>query len=192
MLALVCAMFVACSSCKSEKEVTPVDKVVMFNEALLKVNLEVLKQYPSAQFYEAQGFLVPKNDSSEVDGTIDPSQFKVAYNFMDTDRQKTIIGSFNDDLTVKVEVINDIWCEDMVTTPYVPMTADQAIEMINAQIDEKLGAGPITLRHQLYPGEPEPRYFIGSLGALHTINVYTGKVDVPAGDGATEEAQVEE
>lgn len=182
MIALVCAMFVACSSCKSEKEVTPVNKAMSFNEALLMVNLDVLKQYPSAQFYEAQGFLVPADGvEAEVDGTIDASQFRVAYNFMDTDRQKTIIGSFNEDMTVKVEVINDIWCEDIVTTPYVPMTAADAIEMINAQLDEQLEAGPITLRHQLYPGEAEPRYFIGSLDKLHTINVYTGKIDVPAG-----------
>jgi len=181
MFALVCAMFVACSSCKSNEKLTPVNKAVNFNEALLKVNLEVLKQYPSAQFYEAQGFLLAKEGEPEVDGTIDATKFKVAYNFIDVDRQKTIIGSFDEKLMVKVDVVDDIWCEDIVTTPYVPMTAADAIEMLNAKLDEKIEAGPITLRHQLYPGESEPRYFIGTLANLHTINVYTGRIDLPAG-----------
>ena len=102
-----------------------------FNEALLKINLAVLKKYPSAQFYEAQGFLVPRNDESEVDGTIDTAQFRAIYNYIDEDRQKTIVGSFNGTLGIKVEVINDIWCEDVVMTPYVPMSAEDAIEMKN-------------------------------------------------------------
>ena len=147
-----------------------------FNEALLKINLEVLTKYPSAQFYEGQGHLIP-TDNDVVDGTIDTANFRVAYNFIDTDRQKTIIGSFNDDLSVKVEVIDDVWCEDVVMTPYVPLTAEDAIEMINKKLDEQIGVGPITLRHQLYPGEVEPRYFIGSLAKLHSIKVYSGKID---------------
>lgn len=147
-----------------------------FNEALLKVNLAVLTKYPSAQFYEGQGFLIP-TDNNDVDGTIDTAKFKVAYNYIDTDRQKTIIGTFNDDLTVNVEVVDDIWCEDVVMTPYVPMGAEDAIDMINEKLDEKLKSGPITLRHQLYPGEVEPRYFIGTIEQVHSIKVYSGEVD---------------
>ena len=192
MMALACAMLIGCSSCKDGEKPEPVNKAIDFNEALFKVNLKVLTDYPMAQFYEAQGYLVP-TDSNSVDGTIDAEHFKVAYNFMDADHQKTIIGTFNDDMTVKVEVINDIWCEDFVTLPYVPMTAKDAIDILNSQLEEQIGAGPITLRHQLYPGEAEPRYFIGSLGALHTVNVYTGKIDVPAGNGeVTEETKTEE
>lgn len=152
-----------------------------FNEALLKINLEVLTEYPSAQFYEGQGQLVP-TDNDTVDGTIDTAQFRAVYNYNDEERQKTIIGSFNDDLTVKIEVIDDIWCEDVIMTPYVPMNADDAINMINAKLDEQIEAGPITLRHQLYPGEAEPRYFIGSIKQLHSIKVYTGEVDANAGE----------
>lgn len=181
MFALVCALFVACSSCKSNKDDTPIEKEPNFNEALLKINLEVLKQYPAAQFYEAQGMLVKKKGKTEVDGAIDAAHFKVAYNFMDVDHQKTIIGTFDENLMVKVEVVDDIWVEDMVTTPYVAMTAEDAINILNESLDEKVGTGPITLRHQLYPGEAEPRYFIGVLGNVHSVNVYTGKVDVPAG-----------
>ena len=65
-----------------------------FNEALLKINHAVLKKYPDAQFYEAQGFLLPKNGKN-VDGTIDTAQFLVAYNYVDASRQNTIIGTFN-------------------------------------------------------------------------------------------------
>lgn len=151
-----------------------------FNEALLKINLAVLKKYPSAQFYEAQGQLVPAD--GEVDGTIEPSTFKVIYNYIDTDRQKTIVGSLNGTLSTKVEVIDDIWCEDVVMTPYVPMSAEDAIEMIEDEIEEELTAGPITLRHQLYPGEVEPRYFIGTIHKLHSIKVYSGEVDANAGE----------
>lgn len=186
-IALLCALFVGCSSCQSdnnkqENDSVPVNSALKFNNALYKINLEVLKKYPSAQFYEAQGFLVPKDgNESEVDGTIDAKQFKVAYNYVDADRQKTIIGTFNDDLTVNVKLINDIWCEDIVMTPYVPMSVEDAIKMLNEKLDEQIGSGSVTLRHQLFPGEAEPRYFFGGLNNLHTINVYTGKIDVPAG-----------
>ena len=153
-----------------------------FNDALLKINLAVLTEYPSAQFYEAQGFLVPAD--GEVDGSIDTAQFKAVYNYIDDedDRQKTIIGSFDDDLDVDIEVIDDIWCEDVIMTPYVPMNAEDAIELINEELDEEIGAGPITLRHQLYPGEVEPRYFIGSIRNLHSIKVYSAEVDANAGE----------
>ena len=154
-----------------------------FNEALLKINLAVLEKYPSAQFYEAQGHLVASdNIGCKVDGTIDPAHFRVAYNYFDK-HQKTIMGSFNEDGSVNIQVINDIWVEDIIMTPYVALTCDQAIELLC----EKYGTaavlpGPVTLRHQLFPGEAEPRYFFGSLGKIHTVNVYTGKIDVPAGD----------
>lgn len=183
MIALVCALFVGCSSCSDN---TVVYKTVDFNEALLKTNLEVLKKFPSAQFYEAQGFLVKKDSTDELDGTVYVEHFRVAYNFMDTDHQKTIIGTLDENLKVKIELINDVWTEDIVATPYVSMTAKDAIKILNSTLDEKIESGPITLRHQLYPGEPEPRYFIGSLDRLHTVNVYTGKVDVPVGINDTE------
>ena len=155
-----------------------------FNEALLKINLAVLTEYPSAQFYEAQGYLIPTdNIGCKVDGTIDTAKFRVAYNYLDTDRQKTIIGTFNEDGTVNVQVVDDIWCEDVITTPYVPRYCDQAIEYICAKLgNDAVTEGPVTLRFQLYPGEAEPRYFFGSLNNLHTINVYTGKIDAPAGN----------
>jgi len=154
-----------------------------FNEALLRINEAVLKKYSNAAFYEAQGFLVEvENENGKtVDGTIDTAQFRVVYNLME--QNKTVIGSFNEVGKVKFEVINEPWLEDIVTTPYVPMTAEDAIDfLVKKYGDNVVGEGPITLRHQLYPGEAEPRYFIGTLADLHTVNVYTGKIDVPAGE----------
>ena len=154
-----------------------------FNEALLKINLAVLKEYPSAQFYEAQGYLIPTdNIGCKVDGTIDTAKFRVAYNYFDGN-QKTIIGTFNEDGTVNIQVVNDIWVEDIIMTPYIAMECEQAIEILcNKYGSSAVNPGPVTLRHQLFPGEAEPRYFFGSLGRIHTVNVYTGKIDVPAGD----------
>ena len=153
-----------------------------FNDALFKINLAVLTEYPVAQFYEAQGQLVPTDEESKVDGTIDTAQFKAIYNYPTEEGQKTIVGSFDDDLNVKIEVINDIWCEDVIMTPYVPMTADYAIDLINAKLDlVQIGPGPITLRHQLYPGENEPRYFIGTIKEIHSIKVYSAEIDADAG-----------
>ena len=63
------------------------------------------------------------------------------------------------------------------------MECEQAIEILcNKYGSGAVTPGPVTLRHQLFPGEAEPRYFFGSLGRIHTVNVYTGKIDVPAGD----------
>ena len=159
-----------------------------FNEALLTINAAVMKKYPDAAFYEAQGYLVP-NDSigCNVDGTIDPKQFKAVY--CKYGENKTIIGTFKDDGSINIDLINDVWLEDIITTPYISMTADEAIEfLVKKYGNDCVGEGPITLRHQLFPGESEPRYFIGTLAELHTVNVYTGKIDVPAGNDAVTKA----
>lgn len=153
-----------------------------FNEALLLINAAVLKQYPNAAFYEAQGYLVP-NDSigCNVDGTIDKNKFRAVY--CKFGEMSTIIGSFNEDGTVKVEVIKDVWLEDIIMTPYISMSVEQAIEILVKKYgNDAVGEGGVTLRHQLFPGETEPRYFFGGLNNLHTVNVYSGRIDVPAGN----------
>ena len=151
-----------------------------FNEALLKLNVAVMKKYPEAAFYEAQGYLVP-NDSigCNVDGTIDPQRFKLAYR---KPTNQTVIATFDENEEPKLEVVKSPWLEDIVTTPYPPISIEQAIEVLVKKYgNDAVGEGPATYRHQLFPGEAEPRYFIGNLGKLHTVNVYTLKVDVPAG-----------
>lgn len=151
-----------------------------FNEALLKLNVAVMKKYPEAAFYEAQGYLIP-NDSigCKVDGTIDPQQFKAVYR---KPVNQTVVATFDEEGKPSIEVIKSPWLEDIVTTPYPPLSIDQAIDILVKKYgNDAIGEGPATYRHQLFPGEAEPRYFIGTLGALHTVNVYTRKIDEPAG-----------
>jgi len=152
-----------------------------FNDALLTLNIAVMKKHPDAAFYEAQGYLVP-NDSigCKVDGTIDPQQFKAVYR---KPVNQTVVATFDEEGKPTIEVVKSPWLEDIVTTPFVSLTADQAIEiLVDKYGNDAVGEGPITLRHQLFPGEAEPRYFIGTIAKLHTVNVYTRKIDVPAGD----------
>ena len=84
----------------------------------------------------------------------------------------------------KSKKVNDVWCEDIVTTPYVPTTADQAINILKEKLGE-FKACPITLRHMLYPGEIEPKYFIGTFMDCHTVGVYSGQVDLSFALGET-------
>ena len=162
-----------------------------FNEALLLLNVAVMKEYPDAAFYEAQGYLVP-NDSIgvDVDGTIDKDNFKAVY--CKYGEGSTIIAKFKKGSNeVEINLIHEPWLEDIVTTPFISLSAEQAIEMIAEKCgSDAIGEGPITLRHQLFPGEAEPRYFIGTLANLHTVNVYTGKIDVPAGNLAVSNEEV--
>lgn len=152
-----------------------------FNNALLTLNAAVMKEHPEAAFYEAQGYLVP-NDSigCNVDGTIDVSKFKAVYR---KPINETIIATFDEDGSPKIQIVKSPWLEDIVMTPYIAMGVDEAIEMLVKKYGNKaVTEGPVTLRHQLFPGEAEPRYFFGTIAKLHTVNVYTGKIDVPAGN----------
>lgn len=76
----------------------------------------------------------------------------------------TAIGTFDEEGKVNIKVVKEPWLEDIYMTPYISLKADEAIKMIT----EKLGIDAL--------GEAEPRYFIGTLRKLHTINVYTGKL----------------
>jgi len=156
--------------------------MIKFNDALLKINEEVLKKYPTAAFYEAQGYLIPTNNvGCKVDGTVNEKTFKSVYTLRG-DKPLTIFGTLNEDGTVKIEEIYDIWMEDVIMTPYVPLSAEYAIELLCKKYgNDVVGEGPIVLRHQLFYGEPEPRYFFGTFMDTHTVNVYTERIDVPAG-----------
>ena len=99
-----------------------------FNEALLKLNVAVMKKHPEAAFYEAQGYLIP-NDSigCKVDGTIDKTKFRAVYR---KPVNETVIATFTEDDKVNIEVVKEPWLEDVVTTPYVPLSVEQAIEIL--------------------------------------------------------------
>ena len=145
---------------------------VDFNVALLEVNAAVMKRYPQARFYEAQGYL-----TKDVNGQVESDSVKLAYALPEKDSVVTVIGTLDEEGKPKVKKVNDVWCEDIVTTPYVPMTADQALNILKEKFGE-FKAGPITLRHMLFPGEIEPKYFIGTFMDCHSVGVYSGQVDL--------------
>jgi hypothetical protein len=142
---------------------------VNFNVAIEEVSAAVMKRYPLARFYEAQGYL-----TEEVDGDVKSDSVKLAFGLSDN---STVIGTLDKDGKPKIKKVQDIWCEDFVTTPYVPITANQAISILKEKFGE-FSACPITLRHMLYPGEIEPKYFVGTFMDCHTVGVYSGQVDL--------------
>jgi hypothetical protein len=144
---------------------------VDFNVALMELNAAVLKKYSQARFYEMQGYL-----TKDVDGKIDVSKAKAVYGLPEKDTMSTVIASYDAEGKIKVTKYNDIWCEDMVTLPYVPLQASEAIDILKEKFGE-VKACPITLRHALYPGEIEPKYFIGTVQGYHTVGVYSAQID---------------
>jgi len=149
---------------------------VNFNVAIEEVSAAVMKRYPLARFYEAQGYL-----TEDVDGDVKCDSVKLAFGLPDN---ATVIGTLDKDGKPKIKKVQDIWCEDFVTTPYVPLTANQAISILKEKFGE-FSACPITLRHMLYPGEIEPKYFVGTFMDCHTVGVYSGKADLSFSLGGT-------
>ena len=142
-----------------------------FNVALQALNLAVIKKYPAARFYEMQGYL-----TDETNGQITEESAKAVYGLPEKDTICTVIATFDKDGKIVIKKYNDIWCEDTVTLPYVPLEASYAIEILKEKFGE-IKACPITLRHALYPGEIEPKYFIGTVKGYHTVGVYSAQID---------------
>lgn len=145
--------------------------VIDFNAALLEINAAIMKRYPEACFYEAQGYLTESGD-----GQVKGESVKVAYSL--PEKKETLIGTLDQDGNPKIKKVSDIWCEDIVTTPYVPLTAQEALEILKNGFGEDFDSCPITLRHMLYPGEIEPKYFIGTFMDCHTVGVYSRQIDL--------------
>ena len=144
---------------------------VDFNVALEELNAAVMKRYSLARFYEAQGYL-----TENVDGTVVKEKFKVVYGLPEKDSMSTVIAYYDSEGKPKVTKYNDIWCEDIVMTPYIGFPASEAINILKEKFGE-VSACPITLRHALYPGEIEPKYFIGTVQGYHTVGVYSAQID---------------
>lgn len=176
-LAVIATMFLsACNLFTKEETVEKesINSTDNFNELVWKINEKVMEDYPTVGFYEAFANLA-EYDSTNY-GVIDPFTMVVVYG--DTELPRTVMATVDTNWIVQCEVIEDLWMEDQFTTPYVPMDLELALELIQNETGTVYGAGTIAvLRHQLYYKEPEPRYFIGSIQALHTANVYTGEVD---------------
>ena len=157
-----------------------------FNEALSIINAEVMKQHPLLGFYEAQGHLIQTDNG--IDGTIDVDHFKAIYTDM---KGNTYIGTIKEE-KVNIEIIEEPWLEDIIMTPYISMDIEEAIKFVTKALGEhSIKPGPVTLRHQLYPGEGEPRYFFGTFNNCNTVNVYTGKVNAPLNTPGREEEKKE-
>lgn len=171
----VCSM-TSCNWNKEEQKAQPINASDNFNELVWKINEQVMANYPTFGFYEAYANLA-EYDSTNY-GAIDPATLQVVYG--DTEGMRTVIACVDEDWNVCYDVVDEPWLEDQQTTPYVPMDLMLALELLQNEIDVVYEPGTfVVLRHQLYYREPEPRYFIGPLSALHTVNVYTGEIDAP-------------
>lgn len=180
---LVAAVLLTSCSCSSKKSVSKIQSSD-FNELLMFADSNVVYDYPGFVFYEASAKL-SKVDSLAKNGVIDQSTFMAVYECFYGD-QKTLEVTFDSVGNINYQVIDDVWVEDMVMTPYVPMDLYQAINLLEKD-GIAVGAGqPVVLRHQLWFQEPEPRYFFGGVYDCNTVNVYTGIINQPLAE-ATEE-----
>ena len=156
---------------EQRQAINPTDN---FTELVWKINEQVMADYPTVGFYEAFANLA-EYDSANY-GVIDPTTMVVVYG--DTEYPRTVQVTVDTNWIVNYTVVDEPWMEDIYTTPYIPMQLEDALDLIENEIGIVYGAGSIVvLRHQLYYKEAEPRWFIGPLSALHTVNVYTGTVD---------------
>ena len=81
---------------------------------------------------------------------------------------------------IKIEKYDEPWLGDAYLTPYVPMGLNQAIELIQEQVDCTFKPGePFVLRQQWFAGEVEPRMFVGSPNNLHSVSIFSREIDKP-------------
>ena len=169
-------LFSACNPKKgnADKFVEPTNE---FTVLVHEVNAQVAKNYPSYEFYEASANLSDV-DSLAQKGFISPETMKLAYG--NVEGMSSLLVTVDSTFKLNFNEVAEPWLEDMFMTPYVPMTLDLAIELLQAEIDIAMQPGaPVVLRHQLWYCEPEPRFFIGSISSLNTVNVYTGEINQP-------------
>ena len=168
----------SCQKCSKEADTK--DALVVttddFEEIIKSIIPYVNKNYPEFAFYEAYGII--KQDSAG-DFSVDRNTFHAAFG-CPTDIKSLFVTVEND--TAKFQVFNEPWLEDIYMTPFIPLSMNEAVKTIQKKIDIAPEGLPIVLRHQLYPGEAEPRWFIGTISDCHTVNVYTMEIDAPLKD----------
>ena len=183
----IAMILTACNGCKNaapeQQEPAKAEAIVVntndFSELVAIANLEILKNYPQGVFYEASALLAG-NENGVVDGTVDRNTFRSVYGDPYVGMCTYMAVVEND--TLKLAKIDEPWLEDIVTCAFVPLTVPEAIEIIQSKVDIAFTPKtPVVLRHQLYPGEAEERFFFGSAYDCHTVNVHSLKVDQPAG-----------
>jgi hypothetical protein len=128
-----------------EKESTVAD---VFLQTLEQANKLVLRQYPTAQFYEA---------SRQVE--LRGSPWRFVFNDPSTTPNSTVIIKRLERGFGEPEHINEPWLGDIVIDLPISLGLDEAYALCNAK-DCGGDAGWVTLRFILYPGVTEPKYII--------------------------------
>lgn len=180
VVAAFAMLFTSCQNCGNTPEPEQKDDAVVitsddWKDIIAKVWPAVNSQYPDYAFYEAEG-KVKKLD--EVWG-VDRNTFRAA--FGNPFKIASVIAYIQND-TLKFYQVDEPWCEDIYMTLFVPCDLTMAIETLQKTIDIAPEGSPAVLRHQLFPNELEPRWFIGSIAECHTVNVYSLIVDQPLKD----------
>ena len=176
MLSMV--LTTACSGCNKGQDEKTDDVTLItsanFDENLMKIDSVVRHQYPDYAFYEAESHFVNE------EGDINPQDMFAAYGKIND--MGCLLATVQNDTLVLTKV-DENWLEDMFMTALVPMDSKLAVKLLKEKIDVAVSGAPVILRHQLYPGEAEPRFFIGSIAKLHTVGVYTAELDTPLKNG---------
>lgn len=170
-------LMTSCNGCKGQDEKTEDVTLITSNDFdanMMKIDSVVRHQYPDFVFFEAYGRFV------DEEGNVDPKEMGAAYGCVTG--IGSVVASVQND-TLVLTKYDENWMEDMHMTPFCGMDAKFAVKLLKDKMDILIKGQPVVLRHQLYPMEPEPRFFIGTIATCHTVNVYTGTIDMPLGKG---------
>lgn len=143
-----------------------------FNKRLEILNTAVMALYPSARFYEAQGIM------KETDGDgIKPSVSEIKSVYALPINKTLIVTSSDSNPDIPVfEIVDSLWCEDKVMTPFVEMSLEDAFEQVN-KANFVLKDVHVTLRHPLHPKYTRPVYIFGNnKSGGYSVDVITGDV----------------
>lgn len=172
-------LFTSCQGCGNTEPEQKDNAIVItsdnWDDIIAKVWPAVNANYPDYAFYEAEG----KAKKLDDQWGIDHNTFRAA--FGNPFKIASVLAYIEND-TLKFYQVDEPWCEDVYTTPFVPCNLDLAIKTLQKTIDIAPEGSPCVIRHQLFPDEREPRWFIGTIAECHTVNVYSLIVDQPLKD----------
>jgi hypothetical protein len=141
-------LLTACNSCKP-KPVDPTEDVVLIKSDVLEeiiphVRKCVMEQYPGFEFYEADFVMKTLPDSTI--GVDRNNNFQIA--FGNPIAAETVLATIAND-TLKLEYVKSPWLEDFFMSPFVPMSLDDAVKLIEKSIGHKMKVDgqPGCLRH---------------------------------------------
>ena len=173
-------LFTSCQGCGNTEPEQKGDEAIIINsdnldDIIAKVWPAVNANYPDYAFYEIEGTLKKLDDQWGVDH----NSFRMA--FGNPFKVASVLAYIEND-TLKFYQVDEPWCEDVYTTPFLPCDLDTAIKTLQKTIDIFPEGKPFSIRHQLYPGICEPQILVGTISECHSVNVYSLTVDQPLGD----------